>query len=659
MKLFELFGVVNIDAKKAKDALKGVDEEGKKATASLDDVAKKAQTTSSKLESMGGKLTKIGGSMSKKVTAPIAAAGIASFKFAADLQDALGASDQVFASASGDIAKWADSLESYYGIAESEALTYANTMGSMLKNIGGLSDAEAAKQSKTLIELAGDLTAMFGGTTEDAVRALTGALKGNASMLDNYGMGVNQATIEAKALEMGLMDTASSATNLTKANIDIEKAQVKYNEALEKHGEGSLEAREASNKLEIAKEKLTESSGKATGEMSLETKQAATLALVMEQTGDAQGQAGREAEGASGSLRILITELKNLATELGEVLLPIITPWITKLGELVTKFGEMSPATQKIIVGIGLFAAAVGPILLVVGNMMLTFSKLITMFSGVGMASTALSGVIAFMSGPIGIVIGVIAGLILAGYLLIKNWDKISGFAVTVKDKVVGAFSAIGDFIGSIFTSIWDTIVNNFDKIKKFIGDSLELIWGLMTNPVGTLIDIVNKHFGAVGKAITAPIEKAKEAIRKIVDKIKDFFSFKIEFPDVKIPGFNTDKKAKVVRTSKSPKSNTRFFAKGGLMKNPTEFARRADTSYVGGEAGNEGIVPLQGKHMKPMALAISDILKMTALKKAEASNVTNINVASLVVREEADIRRIAEELERLTMRKNRLRGAY
>ena len=54
--------------------------------------------------------------------------------------------------------QWADSLESYYGIAEGEALEYANMMGSMLVNIGGLTEEEAAKQAQTLIKLAGDLT---------------------------------------------------------------------------------------------------------------------------------------------------------------------------------------------------------------------------------------------------------------------------------------------------------------------------------------------------------------------------------------------------------------------------------------------------------------------------------------------------------------------
>ena len=122
------------------------------------------------------------------------------------------------------------------------------------KNIGGLSEAEASKQSAMLVELAGDLSAMFGGTTESAVQALTGALKGNNSMLDNYGMGVNEATIKTKAMEMGLV----------------------------KEGE----------------------------QLDLAGKQAATLALIMEQTADAQGQAAREADGASGSMKALGTEVK-------------------------------------------------------------------------------------------------------------------------------------------------------------------------------------------------------------------------------------------------------------------------------------------------------------------------------------------------------------
>ena len=110
-------------------------------------------------------------------------------------------------------------------------------------------------------------------------------------MLDNYGMGVNDAAIKQKALEMGIHS--------------------------------------------------------GTGALSLQAKQAATLALIMEQTADAQGQAAREADGASGSMRSSATELKNIATDIGEILLPVITPLIAKIGEIIAKFGELSPEDRK------------------------------------------------------------------------------------------------------------------------------------------------------------------------------------------------------------------------------------------------------------------------------------------------------------------------
>ena len=68
----------------------------------------------------------------------------------------------------------------------------------------------------------------------------------------------------------------------------------------------------------------------------------------MEQTADAQGQAGREAwNGASGSMRALTTELKNVATEIGEVLLPIITPLIVKIKEMVPEvWGNVSGGSK-------------------------------------------------------------------------------------------------------------------------------------------------------------------------------------------------------------------------------------------------------------------------------------------------------------------------
>lgn len=303
----------------------------------LAELSTQMQNASRQFKTFGEGLKSFGSQMSLFATAPLVAAGTAAYSMAADFEDALGATDQIFKNASSSVKEWAGSLPTYFGIAEKEALEYSNMMGSMLVNIGNLTKKEASTQSAKLIELAGDLTAMYGGTTADAVRALTGSLKGNNTMLDNYGMAVNDAMVKTKALELGLM--------------------------------------------------------KQGGQMTLSAKQAATLALIYEQTGAAQGQASREAEGASGSMRTLKTEFTNLTTQLGQELLPMITPLIQKLVDMSARFSNLQPETKKTIVIVGALVAAIGPLSLGIGTVLTLIPTMVTGFVAVKTAFVSLTAV--------------------------------------------------------------------------------------------------------------------------------------------------------------------------------------------------------------------------------------------------------------------------
>ena len=203
-------------------------------------------------------------------------------------------------------------------------------------------------------------------------------------------------------------------------------------------------------------------------EMTLAARQAATLSLIWEQSAAAQGQASREADGASGSMRALQVEVKNLATSLGEILLPIITPIVSGIADMVNKIGSLSPELQKTIVVIGGVAAAIGPLMLGLGSLL----KLAPL---IGAAFTA-------MTGPVGIAITAIAG---AAALIITNWDLIKEYFTSgggaelfqsVKELALNLKEAISFIFNDIkiaVTKIWDAIGGD---VSRIFGETIDII---------------------------------------------------------------------------------------------------------------------------------------------------------------------------------------
>lgn len=421
----------------------------------IDSTNRLEKTVSQKLTNMGDSFVNVGKKASI-LSAALVAAGTKAFMMAADFEDAIGATGQIFGENADIVKGWADTIGTEYGIAKKEAVEYSNLMGSMLINIGKLTEEQAARQSAKLIELAGDLTAMYGGSTQDAVRALTGALKGNNTMLDNYGMAVNDALVKTKAFEMGLSD--------------------------------------------------------GTGELSLQAKQAATLALIYEQTAAAQGQAAREADGASGAMRALTTEVKNLSTELGQILIPVITPVVAGIRDMVAGLRTLSPEMQTLIVGVAGAAAAIGPLLLGLGGIIKTLPLITAGFTAI--------------TGPIGIAVAAIAG---AAVLVVKNWDAIKEYFTTgggskLFDSIKTLFNTVKDVVSDVFSDIKNTITT----IWSAIGDTTKKIWGNTFDSIVTTItiavDIVGGVLNTLINLLKGDFSGALESIKTLVKDVFDGF---------------------------------------------------------------------------------------------------------------------------------------
>ena len=258
-------------------------------------------TTASKAQRLGGALSKM------TVPAAVALAAVAKFaqgsvSAAARLEQAMGGVDAVFGKNASTIKSWAADSADSIGLSKASYGELATLIGSQLKN-AGLSMDQVTSKTGDLITLGADLAAMYGGTTAQAVEALSSALKGEMDPMDRYG--------------------------------------------------GSLSA------AKIAAEQAAQGTDKLTGKAADQAKVMATLGLITKQTADAHGAAAREQDSASAKAQQLNAQYEDLQASLGTALLPLMVQFAGLLQTVVGWMTKHTTATQVIIGVIAALAAGI------------------------------------------------------------------------------------------------------------------------------------------------------------------------------------------------------------------------------------------------------------------------------------------------------------
>lgn len=210
-----------------------------------------------KVEGTGGKIKTWAKGVGAAVGGAFAITAVKEFIGAAsELQDQMGATEQIFGKASAGVIGFAKEAGDAFGMSQSQALEAANSVAAFGKG-AGLSGVELAGFSNKLVGLAGDLASFRGTSPEQAITAVGAALRGESEPIRAYGVLLDDATLKARALSMGLVQSTADVTKVKQAQLTATRAFAAYNKAVEKHGEGSAEAAMAQQSLTIAQDKLT------------------------------------------------------------------------------------------------------------------------------------------------------------------------------------------------------------------------------------------------------------------------------------------------------------------------------------------------------------------------------------------------------------------
>ncbi|WP_314148240.1 hypothetical protein [uncultured Leifsonia sp.] len=370
----------------------------------------------------------------------LAAAATVAGNAASELEQATGAVDSVFGTYASKVHEYAATAAEDVGLAKSEYENMSAVLGSQLKNMGVSLD-DAGGQTQQLISLGADLSAMFGGTTADAVDALSSLLRGERDPIERYGVSINQAAIDAQKAAMGLDGL----------------------------------------------------SGEADKNATLQ----ATLALLTKQTADAQGQFGREADTAAGQQQRANAAWENATAALGEQLLPVMTEGAKMLASWAEWAGDNEQLVTALAIGIGVLSAGI----LVINGAMKAYAAIQAVQTAAQWANNAawLASPITWI---IIAIIAAIALVVAIVVLLIQHWDDVQRVAGEVWGFIVDTIKEVGKWFDRTFAAIgkwWNGLVDDWNRgWESFIGwikDALGWLSDLVNNATpGWLKDMLGMN---------------------------------------------------------------------------------------------------------------------------------------------------------------------
>ena len=256
-------------------------------------------------------------------------------KMAGEWNDATSTSVRAFAEFSDDAVKYAEDSAMLFGIYSGDLLQSMNNLGLTFSAMSGITREESLEMSKQVMSMAADIRAAFGGDFNDIQNNLQKALTGTYKGLQQYGVFLSDAEVKAYALEKGIVKTTVSQTELEAAIIAVKEAVKSQADALEKHGENSLEYEKATNRVAKAEENLSKVTQGRVDEITKAQKAEATLLLLQEKFGDVSGQAVAEADAFPALLNRISTAGEELKKKIGVELLPVVEKFMQKGMELL------------------------------------------------------------------------------------------------------------------------------------------------------------------------------------------------------------------------------------------------------------------------------------------------------------------------------------
>jgi hypothetical protein len=487
---------------------------------------------SKRLDKASTELNAIGSKLTTRLSLPLLAAAGVSVKYAAELDHSLSQASTVYGTHAKVIVDFGKKAATSIGISEQASIDYSNKLGQMFEAMH-FGQADSAKMSVGLQQLAGDLGSLRNVGADTALDVITKAMAGQYRGLKQIGVVMDANLVKQRAEKLGLYDGKGAIDNNARAQ--------------------------------------------------------AVLSLITDQTSIAHGQFAKRTKELGEASRITRAQLKDSADELGQHLLPIGKQLLTWANDLLKGFRSLGPEGEKIALAMLAIGIAAGPLLKLFGGVfklgsLAAANPYVVLFLAVAAAIAlvamhykeivkwiedhplfaGLAAVAASILMPILIpivAIGVAVGWLVDhwrevvtwvtnAYDAVVKWVKASGIIETVRDAISDtvawlrqAGTDLGNWWEDHVSPVWGKFERAvsaafnvargiFNGFVSFASGVWDVFGGTITDVINIAGDVIIGIFEAIGSAVMDGIQPVLDFIQNVaegvlttVGGILDFFT--------------------------------------------------------------------------------------------------------------------------------------
>lgn len=404
-----------------------------------------------------------------------------SINAASDLDETITKAGEIFGQqAVPELERYADTAARSLGQSKQQALDAAATFATFGKS-AGLAGDDLVSFSTDFTTLASDLASFNNTEPEEAITAIGAALRGETEPMRRYGVLLDDASMRAEAMRLGLVKTTKQA-------------------------------------------------------LTPQQKVLAAQALIYKQTEDAQGDFARTSDGLANQQRILTAQWEDAKTKIGRGLLPVVTKLLTWANDMMPKLEGVGRAVADVV------GPAFDDVQRIVGDLFGSFTGGGDAMSGTAeTVRNALDDIKAAVQGVVDVITAIwaefgdeIMTLVRSAFERVR--DTISGVLQVIRgiiDVVMGlirgdwgrVWDGIKSIVSGVFTIIKAVIKAALTQARVIISVALTLVRGIFARAWDGIKTLTSKALSALVKLIKSLPGKALGALRGLGKALGSLFS--------------------------------------------------------------------------------------------------------------------------------------